>query len=78
MDHRFKSLLLIIFFYGARHNLSSCVSSGHDAPIDELVDFIVASHIAEETEKDVVWTNHCHEEKNEVGNLWTKLFYLFR
>ncbi|XP_074325111.1 uncharacterized protein LOC141724726 [Apium graveolens] len=41
---------------------------GEDAAVDELVDFIAATHIAEETEKDGVCTNHCHEEKNEVGN----------
>ncbi|KAK1390336.1 hypothetical protein POM88_018514 [Heracleum sosnowskyi] len=42
---------------------------GEDAPIDELVDFISATHIAEETEKDAVWTNHCHEEKNEDSDV---------
>lgn len=40
--------------------------SGEDAPIDELVDFIVAAQIAQRFEKDTDDTTHNYEDKNEV------------
>lgn len=74
--------LFLTFFFNRQvnflqHNLSSCVSLGEDAPIDELEDFIAATHIADEIESDVVWTNNCHDEKKEVENLMKKLITYF-
>lgn len=47
-----------------------CCVSGEDAPIDELVDFIVAAQIAERFEKDTDDTTHNDEDKNEVLNIF--------
>lgn len=44
---------------------------GEDAPISELVDFIFAAQIAENTEKDVDCPNYCDEGMNEDSNTET-------
>lgn len=43
-----------------------CCTTGEDAPIDELVDFIVAAQIAERLEKGTDDTSCNDEVKNEV------------
>lgn len=68
---RWNSRCLLFSFWSYKEDIFNVVFSsyyitGEDAPISELVDFIFAAQIAENTEKDVDCPNYCDEGMNEV------------
>lgn len=48
--------------------ISLCFVSGEDAPINELVDFITATQIAQELDEDMNDKTHDDEVRNKVVN----------
>lgn len=56
--------------------LSSCFSTGEDSPLDKLVNYIIDTRGAEESEKDDVYADRCNEESHEVSYKYTIILFV--